>query len=133
MRVNGNVPSIDLAGLMSDLSPESVNQLVNNKKNELRKAKGFNAKKEKITLATVANRTEEILQNPDRMSISIADDTNPPYVRCNVNGGDSNAYYFHLEDPTYMYNFKGEPIWSIEKVDPDFYATLFEHYKDQLD
>jgi|TARA_Y100000289_G_scaffold65893_1_gene80569 hypothetical protein len=133
VRVNGNVPSIDLAGLMSDLSPESVNQLVNNKKNELRKAKGFNAKKEKITLATVANRTEEILQNPDRMSISIADDTNPPYVRCNVNGGDSNAYYFHLEDPTYMYNFKGEPIWSIEKVDPDFYATLFEHYKDQLD
>ena len=133
VRVNGATPSIDLANLMSDISPESVNQLVNAKKNELRKAKGFNAKKEKITLATVSNRTEEILQNPDRMSISIADDTNPPYIRCNVNGGDSNAYYFQLEDPTYMYNFKGEPIWSIEKVDPDFYATLFEHYKDELD
>ena len=55
-------------------------------------------------------QSEEILENPDRMSIQITDDTNPPYIRCNVNGGDSNAYYFKLEDPTYMFNFKGEPI-----------------------
>lgn len=133
VRCTGSQHTIDLAKLMSDISPESIHQLTNKIKNKLRNEKGFNPKKEKVTLATVDNRTQEILQNPDKMSISISDETQPPYIRCNVNGGDSNAYYFKLEDPTYMYNFKGEPIWSIEKVDPDFYATLFEHYKDELD
>ena len=133
VRFSGKKITLDLAKMMSDISPESIHQLTNNAKNKLRKEKGFNAKKEKVTMATVDNRTQEILQNPDKMSISISDETQPPYIRCNVNGGDSNAYYFKLEDPTYMYNFKGEPIWSIEKVDPDFYATLFEHYKTELD
>ncbi len=67
------------------------------------------------------------------MSIQITDDTNPPYIRCNVNGGDSNAYYFKIEDPTYMFNFKGEPIWSIEKADPDFYKTLFDVYQEEME
>ena len=133
VRYAGKHDVVDLAKLMGDLSPENVNQLVTDKKNALRKEKGFNAKKEKITIATVGNRTEEILQNPDRMSITIHDDSHPDFVHCNVNGGDSNAYFFRIEDPTYMYNFKGEPIWSIEKVDPDFYATLFEHYSERLD
>lgn len=132
VRVSNNEDALDLAGMMSDISPEVVYQKSNDAKNKLRKERGFHAKKEKLTIAAVNNRTEEILQNPDRMSITITDDNNPPYIRCNVNGGNSNAYYFLLDDPTYMYNFKGEPIWSIEKADPDFYASVFEHFKEEI-
>ena len=133
VRVSGITETLDLASLMSDISPEVVHQKSNAHKNKLRVQRGFNAKKERLTIATVDNKSEEILENPDRMSIQITDDTNPPYIRCNVNGGDSNAYYFKLEDPTYMFNFKGEPIWSIEKADPDFYKTLFDHYQEEME
>jgi len=132
VRVSGISDTLDLAKLMSDISPEVVHQKSNEHKNKLRVKRGFNAKKERLTIATVNNKSEEILTNPDRMSINITDDTNPPYIRCNVNGGDSNAYYFKLEDPTYMFNFKGEPIWSIELADPDFYKTLFDVYQEEM-
>jgi len=133
VRVSGVASTLDLAGLMNDISPEVVHQKANEHKNKLRTRRGFNAKKERLTIATIDNKSEEILTNPDRMSISITDDTNPPYIRCNVNGGDSNAYYFKLEDPTYMYNFKGEPIWSIEQADPDFYKSVFDVYQDEME
>ena len=133
VRVSGITETLDLAKLMGNISPEVVYQKSNEHKNRLRTQRGFKAKKEKLTIATVDNKSEEILTNPDRMSIAIADDTNPPYIRCNVNGGDSNAYYFKLEDPTYMYNFKGEPIWSIEQADPDFYKSLFDVYQEEME
>jgi len=133
VRVSGINDTLDLAILMADISPEVVYQKSNEHKNKLRNQKGFKAKKERLTIATVDNKSEEILTNPDRMSINITDDTNPPYIRCNVNGGDSNAYYFKLEDPTYMFNFKGEPIWSIELADPDFYKSLFDHYQKEME
>jgi len=132
VRVSGISDTLDLAALMADISPEVVYQKSNDHKNKLRVLRGFNAKKERLTIATVDNKSEEILTNPDRMSINITDDTNPPYIRCNVNGGDSNAYYFKLEDPTYMFNFKGEPIWSIELADPDFYKSLYDHYQEEM-
>ena len=99
VRVSGITETLDLAKLMGDISPEVVHQKSNEHKNKLRTQRGFKAKKERLTIATVDNKSEEILTNPDRMSIHITDDTNPPYIRCNVNGGDSNAYYFKLEDP----------------------------------
>ena len=133
VRVSGITETLDLAGLMGDISPEVVYQKSNEHKNKLRTQRGFKAKKERLTIATVDNKSEEILTNPDRMSIAIADDSNPPYIRCNVNGGDSNAYYFKLEDPTYMFNFKGEPIWSIEQADPDFYKSLFDVYQEEME
>ena len=133
VRVSGITDTLDLGKLMNDISPEVVHQKSNEHKNKLRVKRGFHAKKERLTIATINNKSEEILMNPDRMSISITDDTMPPYIRCNVNGGDSNAYYFKIEDPTYMFNFKGEPVWSIEQADPDFYKSLFDHYQEEME
>ena len=76
--------------------------------------------------------SEQVLQNPDRMSIEICR-ISEPYVNCNINGGDSGAYYFILTNPHYMYNFKGEPIFEIEKADPEFYQTIFDKYADKID
>ena len=121
--VTGFTETLDLAALC-DISPEAVFQRTNSYKNSIREANGFNKKREKITIATVAQKREEILDNPDRMAITILSQQYDPFITCNVNGGDSGAYYFKIDDPTYMYNFKGEPIWLIEKADPDFYKAL---------
>ena len=122
---------IDLARFMNDINPESVFQKTVEAKNELRSQSGLSRKKSQIKNIKVGMQIEEVLQNPDQMSISVADDSNLPYIRCNVNGGDSNAYYFKLNSPTYMYNFKGEPIFPIEKADRDFYLSIFELYEDK--
>ena len=133
VRVPNTYDTLDLAHLMSDISPEIVRTKTLDAKNELRRTLGFNRKTERLIISNVDNRTEEILTNPDRMSISIATDTYTPFICCNVNGGDSGAYYFNLKDPTYMYNFKGEPIWLIEKADPEFYKEIFDHYSKELE
>lgn len=124
---------LDLAGLMTDLSPEAVHQKTNKAKTRIRKELGFDArKKEKISHTTINNRSEEVLENPDRMSVSIASTRYKPYITCNVNGGDSGAYWFNLRDAEYMFNFKGEPVWSIEKADPDFYKLIFDLFDEEM-
>lgn len=128
--VTGVTETLDLAALC-DISPEAVFQRATSHKNRIRADNGFNRKKEKLTIATVAQKREEILDNPDRMAITILSQQYDPFITCNVNGGDSGAYYFKIDDPTYMYNFKGEPIWLIEKADPDFYKTLQDMREEQ--
>lgn len=124
--------TLDLASLMDGISPENCFAASKRRKDELRKDAGMGRKAEKITRTQVNFRMEEILTNPDQMNISVYSDTNYPFVHCDINGGDSHAYYFLADNPTYMYNFKGEPIFEIEKADPDFYLSIFEQYEDKI-
>ena len=124
--------SFDLGVLMQNVSPQRVYEKAQSCKDKLREDVGFRKKQIKTRLASIDSITEEVLVNPDRMSINIADNTNFPYVRCNINGGDSSAYYFNIEKPTYMYNFKDEPIFEIEKADPEFYMSVFETYAEHM-
>ena len=101
-------------GTMAHLSAQAMYDRSQKFKNELRQKAGLSKKEEKIKVMQVDDRSEEVLLNPDKMSISIADINTAPYIRCNINGGDSNAYWFNLNNPVYMYNFKGEPIFLIE-------------------
>jgi hypothetical protein len=121
-------PSIDLAALLSDLSPQKVHNDSIKLRNDLRKKQGLGAKASKTTRVTVRNETVEVITDPDKMSITIVDETAYPFVRCNINSGDSGGYYFNHEDPTYMYNFKDEPIFEIEKADKDLYDSLTERF-----
>lgn len=124
--------TLDLAPLMSGISREAMFSVSRAKKDSLRDTAGMNRKKEKIQIAQVNYRNEEILTNPDKVSITVSDDSSSPFIRCNINGGDSGAYYFNLDAPTYMYNFKDEPIFEIEKADPDFYLSIFEMFDDHI-
>lgn len=126
-------PSFDLAALMTNISPQKCHEKSLKHKDRLREEAGFKKRPAKTRLASIDNQTEEILTNPDKMSISIVDTTSFPYIRCNINGGDSGAYYFNIEKPTYMYNFKDEPIFEIEKADKDFYTSIFETFADELE
>jgi hypothetical protein len=129
--VNRGSPTVDISQLVKDVNPEKVHNIGLQIKNGLRKKAGLSKKNERVTTINVNNETQEVLQNPDRMSIEVCR-VSEPYVNCNINGGDSGAYYFILTNPHYMYNFKGEPIFEIEKADPDFYKSIFETYKEEI-
>ena len=132
VKIDRGSPTLDISHLMQDVNPEKVYSLSTQIKDGLRKKAGLVKKSEKITTVNVNGISEQVLQNPDRMSIEICRIADP-YVNCNINGGDSGAYYFILTNPHYMYNFKGEPIFEIEKADPEFYQTIFEKYSDKID
>lgn len=123
---------LQLANLVTNLSPQQVYENGQSIKDKLRETNGLRKIAEKIKVMDIDKQPHEVLLNPDRMSIVIADTTNSPFIRCNINGGDSNAYWFNLENPTYMHNFKGEPIFLIEQADSDFYKSIFDLFDDKM-
>jgi hypothetical protein len=46
------------------------------------------------------------------------------FVYLNLNGGDSWGYYHPEDNPEYIYNFKGEPIYKTEELLPEYWASL---------
>lgn len=124
--------TLDLSSLLITVNPERVHNLGIQIKDNLRKKLNLPKKITKTATVNIAGEPQEVLQNPDKMTIEISR-VAEPYVNCNVNGGDSGGYYFVLTNPHYMYNFKGEPIWEIQKADPDFYKNIFETFADKID
>jgi hypothetical protein len=124
---------LDLENQVLGINPETLFQQQQKLKNELRKSNNLDKREAKLTTVNISKQPKEILTNPDKMNIEIANESYQPFINCNVNGGDSGAYYFTLDNPKYMHNFKGEPIWEIEKADKDFYLDIFDKYKKQLE
>lgn len=125
-------PAIDLAPLLNEVSPEATYQAGIKFKDDLRKRNGLKPKKARLQTTTISGEVQDVLLNPDQMSVQIIDTTTLPFVRCNINGGDSGAYWFNIDDPTYMYNFKDEPVFEIEKADREFYTSIFDTYSQEL-
>lgn len=130
--INRGSSTLDLSTLLFSVNPERVHNLGVQIKDNLRKQLNLPKKTTKTSTITIAGEPQEVLQNPDKMTIEVSR-VAEPYVNCNVNGGDSAGYYFLLTSPHYMYNFKGEPIWEIQKADPDFYKNIFEIFADKID
>ena len=58
--------------------------------------------------------------NPDKLTFTeVSHDDN--YVRYNVNGGDSNAYYVEKSDPRVVRNFKGEMPFLFQVANKEAY------------
>ena len=125
VRIDRGSSTVDIGTLISDVNREKIHAIEIKIKDNLRSKIGLRKKAAKTTNITIQDEFVELLQNPDKMNIQISR-ISEPYVNCNVNGGDSGGYYFLLTNPYYMYNFKGEPIWEIEKADPEFYRSIFE-------
>ncbi|HAI40193.1 MAG TPA: hypothetical protein DCM40_19920 [Maribacter sp.] len=132
VKVDRGSPLLEISSSLIGVNPEKVHTLGLQIKDNLRKKNSLPKKTGKVTTVNVAGESHEVLQNPDKMTIQISR-VSEPYVNCNVNDGDSGAYFFVLTNPHYMYNFKGEPIWEIEKADPDFYRSIFEIFADKID
>jgi len=132
IKVDRGSAVLKISSSLVGVNPEKVHALGLQIKDNLRKKNNLPKRTGKLSTVNVAGESHEVLQNPDKMIIEVTR-VAEPYVNCNVNGGDSGGYYFLLTSPHYMYNFKGEPIWEIEKADADFYRNIFEIFADKID
>jgi hypothetical protein len=65
----------------------------------------------------------EYMANPDSAVITDMK-TERGFVYFNLNGGDSWAYYHAEDNPTYIHNFKGEPIYRTQDLLPEYWAQV---------
>lgn len=128
VRITRPKNTVELGAVFASVNPELVQTQLNEKKDELRAKQGLPKKKARTQIVSHGDGQIEIVLNPDRVTIAVVDDTHYPFIRCNINGGDSNAYWFNVDDPVFMYNFKDEPAFEIEKADPDFFSTIHERF-----
>ena len=131
VKIDRGSSTIDIFPLVREVNRERLSNLSIQVKNNLRKEIGLPKKNAKTQNLAVGDEFVELLDNPDKMTIQVTR-ISEPYVNCNINNGDSGGYYFLLTNPHYMYNFKGEPIWEIEKADPEFYRWIFEKFEDKI-
>lgn len=115
-------------------TPAEISRLVRDRVNTLRDIVGLK----------VSKKEEHYRTRPDGVEIIVDDlvepglvtswkEDNDRFMRCNLNGGDSYAYYFHRdqEDP-YIHNFKGEPSFRLRLFDGQFYADHVQPHFNEL-
>ena len=131
VKINRGSSTVDIFPLLKNVNRERITNLGIQIKNNLRKEAGLPKRNAKTQNLSIGDEFVELLDNPDKVTIQVSR-ISEPYVNCNINGGDSGGYYFLLTNPHYMYNFKGEPIWEIEKADPEFYRWIFEEFENDI-
>lgn len=99
---------------------DALRDRINKKIQELRVAAGL--PKRKSTKYKFAGSVEYMV-NPDSAIIT-GMKTERGFVYFNLNGGDSWAYYHPEDNPTFIYNFKGEPVYRTEDLLPEYWARL---------
>src|SRR5690606_10980400 len=99
---------------------EALRQRIDQKVAELRVAAGL--PKRKTSKYKYAGPIA-YLANPDT-AVTTEMKTERGFVYFNLNGGDSWAYYHPEDNPTFIYNFKGEPVYRTEDLLPDYWAKL---------
>lgn len=108
----------------SAMTPAEVAGAVRDKVNELRKAKNLPVSKKANHIKRVDADGRELLLDElvERGTITGWIEDNDRFMRVNINGGDSWAYYFHRDQQNpYIHNFKGEPSIRLSVFDPQFY------------
>lgn len=109
-----------------ELKPiEQLKQVARDKLNTLRVAAGIKALRSKTRMVG----EYEVQSGVGEISRYEVIDCGE-YNRLNLNGGDSQAYWHHKSDTTYLHNFKGEPSLLIKEVLPHYYAELVRNAKD---
>lgn len=96
-----------------------VNQLEKEVIANLRDRAGLGPKNYRYTVVG----DTEIIANPDRIIVSQTKEVGP-FIRLNLNGGDSWAYWHHKNDPEILFNFKGEPAVRLSEACPEYYAQI---------
>lgn len=105
--------------------PAHVNSIATNREltdariHALREAAGIPKRK----LTYKLSGPHEVLAKPDA-SVITETRVERGFVYFNLNGGDSWAYYHPENNPDYIFNFKGEPVYLTKELLPDYWAQL---------
>lgn len=94
--------------------------VVRDKINALRRAAGLPEREYR----TVMTKGREFLLNSEECVVHDIQKSGEMYLRFNLNGGDSMAYYVNLREPHVIGNFKGEPFLYTREAAPDFFKRL---------
>lgn len=113
------------------MSIASVKALKDKAIAELRKNQSLPKVKAETKTIVRNNQRMELLKNPDQMTIEIVDEQGD-FVHCNINGGDSNGYYFFKYDPSLVHNFKDEPVFRLQDANENFYYEMLERFADEI-
>ena len=105
------------------VAPSDIKTEVQKRINELRVAEGL--KPTRANLYEMVNG-EEVLRksqtDPGRIHDCEAD--NDFVMRCNLDGGDSHAYFYYIDFPKLIRNHKGEPQLYMEKIDKKYFDNV---------
>lgn len=100
----------------------SVSGLQGQRIAELRQQAGLKKKQARVKIVGET----AVVENPDEISITeewiIDQGDGRKFVQCNVNGGDSRGYYYWLETPDILHNFKGEDAVRLKDACPQYYV-----------
>lgn len=105
--------------------PQTVNSIATNRDLtdtrilELRTAANMPKRKMQYKLSG----PHEVLVKPDASIITDMKQERG-YVYFNLNGGDSWAYYHPENNPDYIHNFKGEPVYLTKELLPEYWAQI---------
>lgn len=97
-----------------------IRKLTDDRVNELREAAGI--PKRKPSLFKTAGSVE-YLARPDEAIVTGSKEERG-FVYLNLNDGDSWGYFHPADNPEFIYNFKGEPIYKTEELIPDYYRSF---------
>lgn len=112
-------PNAKVAVNLSSFSlPQNVNR-IQNVINTLRLAANLPTKK----LATKMVSGIEVMAKPDACMIT-GRKQERGFVYFNLNGGDSWGYFHPENNPDFIYNFKGEPVYQTKELLPDYWTEL---------
>jgi hypothetical protein len=112
-----DILKLGLSGLLPEVSNAQAKKTINT----LREKRGL----PKHRLETHNFAGIDVTKNPGHMLVEYVSDDGE-FVRINLNGGDSNGYYFVKDNPTIIWNFKQEPPLSFCDINPDEYNRALD-------
>lgn len=124
-----------LSFAFSTLTPAEIARHVRDHVNTLRGQKGLKVSKKEEHIR-ISQDGLEILHDDlvEAGTVSSWMEDNERFMRCNINGGDSYAYYYYRDqDDPYIHNFKGEPSFRMRLFDPEFYRSHVMPHFDSLE
>lgn len=127
--VHKSQPFFDFSAV-SLLSSEALKDMEEAEINRLRKQSNLSERKAKQFKLKEYNG-ETYLPNPDQATIT-AQKEERGFVYFNLNGGDSWGYYHPSDNPTFIYNFKGEPTYKTSELLPDYWIQIQTQRKQQV-
>lgn len=93
--------------------------------NRLRADAGFDERKHNY----ITKHGHDTLSGIEEVLITDMQASGNHYLRFNLNGGDSLAYYIDLHHPDVIGNFKGEPFLLTKEAAPELYKQLVKSTK----
>jgi hypothetical protein len=101
----------------------ALSSLTEQRVNELRKEAGLPKRKGQYGTASYNGKQVDYLRNPSRATVTGTREGRG-FVYLNLNNGDSWGYYYPIDKPEFLFNFKGEPVVRLRDIDPEYYATV---------